>query len=471
MSSKKGKKGKKAKEPEEKAAPDQYDMMDSDQLKMAIVEMTARLKEFKNQRISFQIERDQVQQFLDIAHDEVKLKEAALENIESEMEKKQEMHLNDIRWYMSKVTHLELDHQNSLNLIEQESETTRKNEAERSDGRRAQLRAQHDELVAKINEEGVAHEQAIRSLLGLQQKEIRKLNQEFEKQSNQLANRYQAKLAQLSADLDLQRKMEIHEIEERMNTHINDLMQNHEKSFNEMRDYYNSITRDNLALINSLKDELGELKSKAIINERTIEEIGHENRKLSEPLTQTQNELKDLKAKLASYHKEKHSLKLAKIRAAQLDAQLKRETAQMEVLTSSVNEIQNDRDRLYAQFESIISSVQTKAVDKSSALEKQLDKFIERFTRKSNQFNEVVSAANLDNKVVGELTNKLDAVLDSKNAQIKQLALQIAQATKAHDNLVRIYNAKLPELGIPVKGIDIALLGEPQRPGEQTIEP
>lgn len=77
--------------------------------------------------------------------------------------------------------------------------------------------------------------------------------------------------------------MEIHEIEERMNTHINDLMQNHEKSFNEMRDYYNSITRDNLALINSLKDELGELKSKAIINERTIEEIGHENRYVGRP--------------------------------------------------------------------------------------------------------------------------------------------------------------------------------------------
>lgn len=54
-----------------------------------------------------------------------------------------------------------------------------------------------------------------------------------------------------------------------------------------------------------------------------------DHRKLSEPLTQTQNELKDLKAKLASYHKEKHSLKLAKIRAAQLDAQLKRETAQV----------------------------------------------------------------------------------------------------------------------------------------------
>lgn len=47
--------------------------------------------------------------------------------------------------------------------------------------------------------------------------------------------------------------MEIHEIEERKNAHINDLMDNHEKAFNEMRDYYNSITRDNLALIKSLK--------------------------------------------------------------------------------------------------------------------------------------------------------------------------------------------------------------------------
>jgi hypothetical protein len=47
--------------------------------------------------------------------------------------------------------------------------------------------------------------------------------------------------------------MEIHELEERKNLHINDLMENHEKAFTEMRDYYNSITRDNLSLIKSLK--------------------------------------------------------------------------------------------------------------------------------------------------------------------------------------------------------------------------
>lgn len=40
--------------------------------------------------------------------------------------------------------------------------------------------------------------------------------------------------------------MDIHEIEERKNLHINDLMKNHEKAFGQMKAYYNDITNDNL---------------------------------------------------------------------------------------------------------------------------------------------------------------------------------------------------------------------------------
>lgn len=42
-------------------------------------------------------------------------------------------------------------------------------------------------------------------------------------------------------------------MEERKNTQISDLIQGHEKSFNEMKNYYNDITLNNLALISSLK--------------------------------------------------------------------------------------------------------------------------------------------------------------------------------------------------------------------------
>lgn len=47
--------------------------------------------------------------------------------------------------------------------------------------------------------------------------------------------------------------MEISEVEERKNNHITFLKRHHDKAFNEMKNYYNDITLNNLALISSLK--------------------------------------------------------------------------------------------------------------------------------------------------------------------------------------------------------------------------
>lgn len=57
----------------------------------------------------------------------------------------------------------------------------------------------------------------------------------------------------LRDELDLRRKTEIHEIEERKNGQINTLMKNHEKAFSDIKNYYNDVTLNNLALINTLK--------------------------------------------------------------------------------------------------------------------------------------------------------------------------------------------------------------------------
>ncbi len=50
-------------------------------------------------------------------------------------------------------------------------------------------------------------------------------------------------------------QVEILEIEERKNNHINELMKKHEKAFGEIKNYYNDITHNNLDLIRSLKEE------------------------------------------------------------------------------------------------------------------------------------------------------------------------------------------------------------------------
>lgn len=75
-----------------------------------------------------------------------------------------------------------------------------------------------------------------------------------------LISQYEDKLVKLRAELELRMKVEIHEIEERKNKHINELMKSHQDAFKEMKEYYNDITRENLELIRMYDERLKDIK-------------------------------------------------------------------------------------------------------------------------------------------------------------------------------------------------------------------
>lgn len=82
---------------------------------------------------------------------------------------------------------------------------------------------------------------------------VTELRSDFERTAHEIEANYEKKMRTLRDELDLRRKTEIHEIEERKNGQINTLMKNHEKAFSDIKNYYNDITLNNLALINTLK--------------------------------------------------------------------------------------------------------------------------------------------------------------------------------------------------------------------------
>lgn len=81
-----------------------------------------------------------------------------------------------------------------------------------------------------------------------------------------LIENYENKYVALEDELKLRLKVEIHEIEERKNQHINDLMKNHEEAFKEMKDYYNDITKENLELIRVHKEKLIDIRAQIEAN-------------------------------------------------------------------------------------------------------------------------------------------------------------------------------------------------------------
>eukprot|EP01006_Ploeotia_vitrea_P036290 TRINITY_DN66002_c7_g6_i2.p1 TRINITY_DN66002_c7_g6~~TRINITY_DN66002_c7_g6_i2.p1 ORF type:complete len:297 (+),score=165.19 TRINITY_DN66002_c7_g6_i2:24-914(+) len=284
MSGKKKKKGggkKKKKAKEEKLPPrepDEFDAMDEEALKDAIERSEQQLLEIRRNRNFYQLERDQFQRYYSSVHGEVEQTEATIRRVEAQMEQMQDHHRNDIRIYLQKVVHLEYEHENNVKAVHRQAEAKRSSQAEQHAGRREELVAKKAELKRVLATEERQYEAEIKALKESERKEMEKLREQFEDSHKDLEAKYEKRLQELRDDLELRRKLEVHEISERKNKHINELMVNHEKAFEEMRNYYNSLTTDNLSLIASFKAELADLRVRGEENHRTMtksrDEIG-----------------------------------------------------------------------------------------------------------------------------------------------------------------------------------------------------
>lgn len=228
-------------------------------------------------------------------------------------------------------------------------------------------------------------------------------------------------------------------------------MKNHEKAFSDIKNYYNDITLNNLALINSLKEQIEEMKKKEERLEKQLAETQAENRRLHDPLQKAREEVNELNRQLANYEKDKLSLANAKARLKVQDSELKSIKWEHEVLEQRFSQIQKERDELYNKFVKAIYEVQQKSGFKNLLLEKKLTALADTLEKKEAQLNEVLAASNLDPSALTMVTRKLEDVLDSKNSAIKDLQYELARVCKAHNDLIRTYEAKLASFGVPTE--------------------
>lgn len=64
-----------------------------------------------------------------------------------------------------------------------------------------------------------------------------------------------------------------------------------------------------------------------------------------------------------------------------------------------------------------------------------------------------------------QVNKKLEEVLDNKNSIIRALKYDIAKVSKAHNDLIRVYEAKLAEYGIPAEELGFRPLVTNTAPG------
>ncbi|NXJ63609.1 DRC4 protein, partial [Rostratula benghalensis] len=273
--------------------------------------------------------------------------------------------------------------------------------------------------------------------------------------------KYSKKMQVLRDELDLRRKTEIHEVEERKNSHISELMRNHEKAFNDIKNYYNDITLKNLALISLLKEQMEDMKKKENQLEKEKADVLLQNKQLKETLQQAQEQVFELQKKLAHYDKDKEALTNTKAHLKVTQKELKDLQWEHEVLEQRFSKVQAERDELYQKFTKAIKEVQQKTGFKNLLLERKLEGLLSVLEKKEVELSEVFAASNLDAGALSLVSHKLEDVLNSKNTTIKDLQFQLARVCKAHNDMLQTFEAKLAAFGIPLDNLGFKPLASP----------
>jgi len=452
-----GKKGKKAAKAEvvqeEEVIPEEFKDLTIPQLREKIEAYTYRLNNAAKERNYIQLEKDMVNRFYEITRQEKAQIEATLLNKGRHMEQMERDHRVHIRVYEQKVQNLEYEHKQELAAVASEEKQILAEELEAHEDKLQEFETIKKQQAQQLFERRLANDYDAKMLQSGLQKNLVKLRETFEANHQVLLRRYEDLKDTLYEDLELRRRVEIHEIEERKNQHINDLLFNHQEAFDQIKAYYNDITHDNLHLIRSLKAEISQMRLKEKQNQKKMQQLTIENKNLTEPLAQKERIRRDLEDQLKCYNKDKMALRNLKARSVQLEERIKEAKGDCRNLEEKYRKLEKERDDLQRRFQKSVRDIRRKSEFKNVVLEKQLETLTNQYKNNQTQFNEVLQASTLDPHIVATVTKKLEEVLGSKNRLIKDLQYQAHYCTKVYNDTIRVYDTKFKQLGIPTEEV------------------
>ena len=178
--------------------------------------------------------------------------EAEIKNFDTKMQKEEQDHNCLVISHLQKVQHHEYEHEEAIAVVKTQGDAIMKEEGEHHTETETANRNGKANKKEDYDRTDNANISEVETETKQHQTSLEHLEQTLEQSKKQLIHQYELKLAALQKELSLRMKVEIHEIEERKNQHINDLMINHETAFREMKGYYNDITRENLDIIKGL---------------------------------------------------------------------------------------------------------------------------------------------------------------------------------------------------------------------------
>jgi growth arrest-specific protein 8 len=434
----------------------EVDYDDEGALGTKVRELEKQKADEEQQKTHSKLERDRVHSLFKIAKREIVDKESVARNKDKMVEGFDELHQEELSAYKHKVKHLLQERESCFSSLKTDTANALKLQHRRAKVRQENLNKEKCTLKTESKEEELAHEEIVQQLKLDHAKEITKIRQEFAMARVDMDKKHESDVKTLHKDFELRIKHEVYEVEERKNCQINSLTKAHNVAFTELKNYYNDITHNNLDLIKTLKDELADMKKKEAANDILMFDITEENKRMAHPLTRALQEVQELRRAIAQQGKDMQSLGQAKNRILDAKKMFQNLEKEHNLQGRRLAKAQSERDELCTKFELMVYDMQQKSGLKNLLVQRRLDVVGETTKRRDAELGEMLNSLSLNPEALHHVSMKLNEVLTSKSQVISTLQSDNLKLSKAYNDLMLVYRAKMNAFGVQIEELGVS---------------
>jgi growth arrest-specific protein 8 len=404
-----------------------------------------RLKNFYN------LEKEKVNNLWIISKKELEDEEANLKNKERESKDLEENHTMTKNLYKQKIKHILFQNQDKHGEMRIQEEKKLQEMEDQNRIIAQDLDSDNRDLKKKLKEQELSQNTYLFSLQFDTNQQFTNQRQEHERAIRELTLKYDLKKKKVYNEMEDLRNTMVKKLEDEKDKIIKKHKSDQTEDYKNIKNYYNDITTSNLSLIKQFKEDIQKAQDNEEKERQTLKKLQEQNLKLRKPLEEARKDiikLKEDEKEWIQIKQDKNNLNKA---ISRIEEEYKQLEYEYEVRLQQFNYLEQEKDSLFEKYEDVMYDIHQKSGLRNLILEKKKALIKERLEAKECELSKVLSISNIDEENRRQIADNLQVVLAMKDQLIGELQEDLRQIRAAHVHMVKAYDGKLSEFGIPVE--------------------
>ncbi|XP_014851266.1 PREDICTED: growth arrest-specific protein 8 [Poecilia mexicana] len=404
--------------------------MSKDQLEEHVERLREELDREREERSYFQLERDKIRGLWEISRRRLEEAEAELRDGVRQRDEAAERHRVEITVYKQKLKHVLSEQHNAVCEMKRDAVSSSSLLRNRNGGSELDLQRQLQDLQAAGEQKTIQEHGAAKELQLKHQAELMRLGNEYERQIHELEMSFLQRAHSLMQAEDRKRRAAVSEVEQRMKSRMEALMEEHDRVLRKGEEYFSRIQRNQQEELDRWKGELKKLQNQKLRWEKKISAAQQENQRLKTTLQEVQQKLPELHRRLQEHQHSKQRMEEYRAQQKLVDQELRDLTVEHELLLQAFQKMQEERDELLRRQTQSILDVQQRSGLKKILLQRKLEALSQTLEKKEAQLSAALSVCSVEPTARSNAANKLQEILESKRTAMEALQLDLDQGAQ-----------------------------------------